>query len=92
MIGIFGAIGWHTVARPDQETMDMTINGAGYDLALAFSSLQVQTTFSSSLPTGKTADLFRMDTDERGLASWILQIPEMPFTGSVGGTNEVKND
>ena len=84
MIGIIGAIGWHTVARPDQETMDMTINGAGYDLALAFSSLQVQTTFSSSLPTGKTADLFRMDTDERGLASWILQIPEMPFTGSVG--------
>lgn len=84
MIGIFGAIGWHTIARPDHETMDMLINGAGYDLALAFSSLQVPTVFCTSLPTGKTADLFKMDIDEQGLTPWILPIPEMPFTGSVG--------
>lgn len=83
MIGIFGAIGWHTIAKIDNDTMDMVINGAGYDLALAFAALQVQTSFASCVSNGKTSELMRMDLAEHGLIDFLLRDPELPFTGSV---------
>ena len=83
MIGIFGAIGWHTIAKTDSGTMDMVINGAGYDLALAFAALQVQTSFASCVSEGKTSELMRMDLAEHGLVDLLLREPELPFTGSV---------
>lgn len=83
MIGIFGAIGWHTIAKNDTDTMDMVINGAGYDLALAFAALQVQTSFASCVSDGKTSELMRMDLAEHGLVDLLLREPKLPFTGSV---------
>lgn len=83
MIGIFGAIGWHTIAKVDNDTMDMVINGAGYDLALAFAAIQVQTSFASCVSNGKTSELMRMDLAEHGLVDLLLRDPELPFTGSV---------
>ena len=83
MIGVFGAIGWHALAKVDSGTMDMVINGAGYDIALAFSSLQVPTSFASSVSDGKTAELMKMDLEEHGLTDLLLREPGLPFTGSV---------
>lgn len=83
MIGVFGAIGWHTIAKTETGTMDMVINGAGYDLALAFSELQVQTSFASCVSDGKTSELMRMDLEEHGLVDLLLREPDLPFTGSV---------
>lgn len=83
MIGIFGAIGWHTIAKTESDTMDMVINGAGYDLALALAALQVQTSFASCVSEGKTAELMRMDLAEHGLVDFLLREPDLPFTGSV---------
>lgn len=83
MIVIFGAIGWHTIAKTDNDTMDMVINGAGYDLALAFAALQVQTSFASCVSEGKTSELMRMDLAEHGLVDLLLREPQLPFTGSV---------
>lgn len=83
MIGIFGAIGWHTIAKTDKGTMDMVINGAGYDLALALAALQVPTSFASCVSDGKTSELMRMDLAEHGLVDLLLRIPNLPFTGSV---------
>ena len=83
MIGIFGAIGWHTMAKYDTQTMDMVINGAGYDLALAFAALQVHTAFGSAISNGKTAQLMKMDLEEHGLTDLLLQEPNLQFTGSV---------
>lgn len=83
MIVVFGAIGWHTIAREDTGTMDVTINGAGYDLATAFASLQVPCRFVTCLPTGRIADLFRMDIEELGLDSHIHPLEGLPFSGSI---------
>lgn len=83
MIGIFGAIGWHTLARPESKRMDMVINGAGYDIALAFASLQIHTSFASAINAGKTSELMRMDLEEHGLEDLLLRINDLPFSGSV---------
>jgi len=83
MIGIFGAVGWHSIVKIETGTMDMVINGAGYDLALALASLQVQTQFASAISNGKTAELMKMDLEEYGLVDLLLKEPNLPFTGSV---------
>lgn len=82
-IGVFGAIGWHALANVELQAMDMVINGAGYDLALAFASLQVPTLFASSVSDGKTMELMRMDLEEHGLQDMLLRVPGLTFTGSV---------
>lgn len=83
MIVVFGAIGWHTIARDDTGTMDVCISGAGYDLATAFASLQVPCRFVTALPTGRIADLYRMDIEELGLESQVHPFENLPFSGSI---------
>lgn len=83
MIVVFGAIGWHSIAREDNGSMDVSINGAGYDLATAFAALQVPCRFVTCLPTGRIADLMRMDMEELGLESELHPLEDLPFSGSI---------
>lgn len=83
MIVVFGAIGWHTIAREDTGAMDVCISGAGYDVATAFASLQVPCRFVTALHTGRIADLYRMDIEELGLDSQIHPLENLPFSGSI---------
>lgn len=91
MITVFGAIGWKTIANEKSNRIDIRIDGAGYDIASALSTLQVPTKFVSTLQEGKISDLLKMDLDEVGLDSQFQVLAEMPFSGSLSwqtGTEE----
>jgi diguanylate cyclase (GGDEF)-like protein len=83
MIVVFGAVGWQTIAREGDGTIDVRINGAGYDVATAIAALQAPCRFVTSLSTGRIGDLFRIDMDEVGLDAHIHPSEGLPFSGSI---------
>jgi diguanylate cyclase (GGDEF)-like protein len=83
MIVVFGSIGWQTIASDKDGTIDVRINGAGYDIATAIAALQAPCRFVTSLSTGRIGDLFRIDIDEVGLEAHIHLSEGLPFSGSI---------